>query len=98
MLNRFILVENGDVQVESEKPEDVEPELEPPRELTLEEWKAQNKSEAPKFNVRKPGEGADKKIYQKLVPIKRPDDKAKSEPEEEEEVQVVSFFLKHCNH
>lgn len=72
-----------------------EPVPEPPRELTLEEWKAKQKVEAPKFNVRKPGEGSDKKIYQKLVPIKRSEENNKNnfEQDEEEEVQVVSCFF-----
>lgn len=66
---------------------------EPPREITLEEWKAQKKNEAPKFNVRKPGEGSDKKIYQKLVPIKRSEETVKTFEQDEEEIQVVSCFL-----
>lgn len=51
----------------------------PPREKTYEEWKIeqQQKKEAEQihFNTRKAGEGGDQKIYQKLIPIKKPDKK-----------------------
>jgi len=38
---------------------------------TLEEWKNEQKKNDQLFNLRKPGEGADQKVYQKLQPIKR---------------------------
>lgn len=77
-----------------------EPQPEPPRELTLEEWKAQHKSEQPQFNIRRPGEGDDKKLYQKLVPIKRAtalaksDGKAAAAAAEEEEKVFIRFLTK----
>ncbi|KAH7710148.1 Hyaluronan/mRNA-binding protein [Aphelenchoides avenae] len=52
------------------KTEQQEPEEEKPKELTLEEWKAQHKTEKPTFNVRKPEDN----IYKKLVPLKRDTD------------------------
>lgn len=79
-------VENVEGQVEGENAE-AEPEVEQVRELTLEEYKAQHKSEQPNFNIRKPGEGGDKKIYQKLVPIKRIDSK-KTDEVLEDDVQA----------
>merc|ERR1712117_390420 len=39
--------------------EDKEPVEEEIKTLTLDEWKAQQKKEAPKFNLRKAGEGSD---------------------------------------
>jgi hypothetical protein len=54
------------------------------RELTLEEWRAQQKSEKPNFNVRQAGEGGDQKVYKNLVLVK-PVEKEQNNAEEEEE-------------
>lgn len=64
------------------------------RMLSLEEFKAMNKVEKPQFDIRKPGEGADKKLYQKLVPIKKPKATLKPEQEnvEKERTHVRSCF------
>ena len=69
-------------------PEDVEPKT-----MTLDEWKAQQqKKEAPKFNVRKPGEGqqADPK-WKKATSYKKQNEE-ESEEEEEEEVKFFDDF------
>ncbi|KAH7710149.1 Hyaluronan/mRNA-binding protein [Aphelenchoides avenae] len=58
-------VENGEAKTEQQAPEE-----ETLKELTLEEWKAQHKTEKPTFNVRKPEDN----IYKKLVPLKRDTD------------------------
>uniref|UniRef100_A0A915D048 Hyaluronan/mRNA-binding protein domain-containing protein n=1 Tax=Ditylenchus dipsaci TaxID=166011 RepID=A0A915D048_9BILA len=68
--------------------EDVEPEQEQIRELTLEEWRAQQKSQKPSFNVRKAGEGGDQKIYQKLVLVK-PLTKDEENAEEDDEANQI---------
>ena len=64
-----------------------------PRGKTYEEYKAeltQKQIEAVQFNTRKPGEGGDEKIYQKLVPLKKPENtKGKSEDVHEETAQHV---------
>lgn len=65
-----------------------------PREKIYEEWKAeqqQKNAEKANFNTRKPGEGADQKIYQKLVQIKEPVKKAEQEEESDEATQHVGY-------
>ena len=71
---------------------------EEPKTLTLDEWKAQQaKKDAPKFNVRKAGEGSN--INHKL----KKENEEKSEAEEEESVILPSrqdplFILEsHCS-
>lgn len=67
-----------------------------PREKIYEEWKAeqqQKNTEKVNFNTRKPGEGADQKIYQKLVPIKQQPDKKTGQEEFDEATQHVSLFF-----
>ena len=58
--------------------------------LTLDEWKAQQKKEAPKFNLRKAGEGSDiDPKWKKATSYK----KVNEEQSEDEEEETVSFFL-----
>lgn len=79
-------VENENVvdNSEVEKPQEDVPEEEPEQpKFTLEEWKAQQKVEKPKFNTRKANEGSDKKSMQKFVPLKKDDDKEEDEEEGE---------------
>nr|CAD2134819.1 unnamed protein product [Meloidogyne enterolobii] len=67
-------VENDVPKDEEKKNEDVAPEEQVPRGKTYEEWKAelnQKSLEAVQFKTRQAGEGADEKIYQKLVPLKK---------------------------
>jgi len=81
--------ENKDEAVEDKAPVDEEPKT-----MTLDEWKAQQqKKEAPKFNVRKPGEGqqADPK-WKKATSYKKQNEE---ESEEEEEEEVV--YLQRAN-
>lgn len=75
----------NDTAEHTDNQEEVEPEQEKIRELTLEEWKAQQKSQKPSFNVRKAGEGGDQKIYQQLVLVKPLTGKDDDNAEEEEE-------------
>ena len=68
-----------------------EPVSDEPKTLTLDEWKAQQskeKKEAPKFNVRKAGEGADIDAKWKKATIYRKENVEESEEEEEEEVSL----------
>jgi plasminogen activator inhibitor 1 RNA-binding protein len=74
------------VDGEEQKTEEQLAEEERQRALTLEEWKAQHKTEKPQFNVRKPGEGQEK-LHQKLVPLKRDAD---DEDITEEEIVYVN--------
>ena len=58
--------------------------------LTLDEWKAQQKKEGPKFNTRKAGEGSDiDPKWKKATSYK----KINEEQSEEEEEETVSIFL-----
>merc|ERR1719449_266012 len=69
--------------------EEKEPVSDEPKTLTLDEWKAQQskeKKEAPKFNVRKAGEGADIDAKWKKATIYRKENVEESEEEEEEEI------------
>lgn len=73
-----------------------------PRGKTYEEYKAeltQKQIEAVQFNTRKPGEGGDQKIYQKLVPLKKPENTkgGKSEDVHEETTQHVLKLNKIIN-
>lgn len=82
--------ENVVTAEEDGKKEEGENEEQAPRGKTYEEWKAEmgqkNAAAEIQFNTRKPGEGADQKIYQKLVPLKKEDKKVdKSEEAQQEE-------------
>ena len=60
---------------------------EEPKTLTLDEWKAQQaKKDAPKFNVRKAGEGSDIDPKWKKATIYKKENEEESEEEEEESV------------
>jgi len=68
--------EENETNTNEEKTEEKTTEEQPPPEAkvivkTLEEWKSEQKKSEKQFNLRKPGEGADQKVYQKLQPIKR---------------------------
>ena len=56
--------------------------------LTLDEWKAQQKKEGPKFNLRKAGEGSDIDPKWKKATIYKKENEEQSEEEEEETVSV----------
>merc|ERR1719282_1659316 len=69
--------------------EEREPVNDEPKTLTLDEWKAQQskeKKDAPKFNVRKAGEGADIDPKWKKATSYRKENVEESEEEEEEEI------------
>merc|ERR1712029_958408 len=75
--------------------EEKEPVSDEPKTLALDEWKAQQskeKKEAPKFNVRKAGEGADIDAKWKKATIYR---KENVEEREEEEEEIV--YLQRAN-
>ena len=62
---------------------------EEPKTLTLDEWKAQQaKKDAPKFNVRKAGEGSDIDPKWKKATIYKKENEEESEEEEEESVSL----------
>uniref|UniRef100_A0A914HX36 Hyaluronan/mRNA-binding protein domain-containing protein n=1 Tax=Globodera rostochiensis TaxID=31243 RepID=A0A914HX36_GLORO len=77
-------VENA-VVVEEAKETNTETEVDQTlREKTYEEWKSEQKNaEQIHFNIRKPGEGDDQKLYQKLIPMKNQNAKG---PKLEEEI------------
>ena len=67
---------------------------EEPKTLTLDEWKAQQaKKDAPKFNVRKAGEGSDIDPKWKKATIYKKENEEESEEEEEESVSLPSPCL-----
>ena len=65
--------------------------------LTLDEWKAQQKKEGPKFNLRKAGEGSDIDPKWKKATIYKKENEEQSEEEEEETVSdlfaTVTIFM-----
>uniref|UniRef100_A0A183BT05 HABP4_PAI-RBP1 domain-containing protein n=1 Tax=Globodera pallida TaxID=36090 RepID=A0A183BT05_GLOPA len=78
--------DNEDIAVETPKTEEkTETEVDQTlREKTYEEWKSEQKNaEQIHFNIRKPGEGDDQKLYQKLIPMKNQNAKG---PKLEEEI------------
>ena len=73
--------------------EEKEKEPEEPKTLTLDEWKAQQaKKDAPKFNVRKAGEGSDIDPKWKKATIYKKENEEESEEEEEESVSYYRQF------
>merc|ERR1712002_1154772 len=69
--------------------EDKEPVEEEMKTLSLDEWKAQQKKEAPKFNLRKAGEGSDiDPKWKKATSYK----KVNEEQSEEEEEETVVYL------
>jgi len=72
--------EEGAVEEKDKEPEE-------PKTLTLDEWKAQQaKKDAPKFNVRKAGEGSDIDPKWKKATIYKKENEEESEEEEEESI------------
>ena len=72
----------------AETGEDATPTEEEPQELTLDEWKALQKSRAkPQYNLRKAGEGEDLSQWKKMYALDKK--KEELEGEEEEEVSIV---------
>ena len=70
---------------------------EEPKTLTLDEWKAQQaKKDAPKFNVRKAGEGSDIDPKWKKATIYKKENEEESEEEEEESVSLPSSIPAPC--
>ena len=70
---------------------------EEPKTLTLDEWKAQQaKRDAPKFNVRKAGEGSDIDPKWKKATIYKKENEEESEEEEEESVSLPSSIPALC--
>merc|ERR1711892_1179212 len=68
--------------VEGEAPAaDKEPVEEEMKTLTLDEWKAQQKKEGPKFNLRKAGEGSDIDPKWKKATIYKKENEEQSEEE-----------------
>ncbi|KAL3290147.1 hypothetical protein HHI36_023511 [Cryptolaemus montrouzieri] len=72
--------------VESSKEEPTEPEApqpEEPKELTLDEWKAQRAGRAkPTYNIRKAGEGEDPSQWKKMYELRKKENEEESEEEE----------------
>ena len=67
------------------------PKEEEPKQMTLDEWKAQqSKSSAPKFNLRKAGEGADIDSKWKKAAIYKKE-KEDGEEDEDDDDQVVTL-------
>merc|ERR1719205_343338 len=73
-------------EVKEEGAEDKEPVEEEMKTLTLDEWKASQKKEGPKFNLRKAGEGSDIDPKWKKATIYKKENEEQSEEEEEEQV------------
>merc|ERR1719474_1952624 len=73
-------------EVKEETVEDKEPVEEEMKTLTLDEWKAQQKKEGPKFNTRKAGEGSDIDPKWKKATSYKKINEEQSEEEEEETV------------
>ena len=69
-----------------------EPVEEEMKTLTLDEWKATQKKEGPKFNLRKAGEGSDIDPKWKKATIYKKENEEVSEEEEEEQVRVWRTF------
>ncbi|XP_044765056.1 plasminogen activator inhibitor 1 RNA-binding protein-like isoform X2 [Coccinella septempunctata] len=61
------------------------PQPEEPKELTLDEWKAQRAGRAkPTYNIRKAGEGEDPSQWKKMYELKKKEDEEETEEEEYE--------------
>ncbi|KAG5893970.1 hypothetical protein JTB14_006575 [Gonioctena quinquepunctata] len=77
--------------VDAEKKEETEatPVEEEPKELTLDEWKAQRSFRTkPQYNIRKAGEGEDPSQWKKMFELRK---KEKEEESEEEEYDVSEY-------
>lgn len=85
--------EKPEVKTDDEKKEEPEVEQAPveeePKELTLDEWKAQRAGRAkPTYNTRKAGEGEDPTQWKKMFELKK---KEKDEESEEEEYDASEY-------
>lgn len=59
------------------------PTEEEPKELTLDEWKAQRAGRAkPQYNIRKAGEGEDPSQWKKMYELRKKENESESEDEE----------------
>ncbi|XP_044256167.1 plasminogen activator inhibitor 1 RNA-binding protein isoform X1 [Tribolium madens] len=66
-----------------EETENEAPLEEEPKELTLDEWKAQRAGRAkPQFNIRKAGEGVDPSQWKKMYELRKKEHESESEDEE----------------
>ncbi|XP_045482553.1 plasminogen activator inhibitor 1 RNA-binding protein-like isoform X2 [Harmonia axyridis] len=80
-------VANNDSKEEVSEPEVPQPEE--PKELTLDEWKAQRAGRAkPTYNIRKAGEGEDPSQWKKMYELKK---KEEEEETEEEEYEINEY-------
>lgn len=76
-------VSNESKGEETSEPEAPQPEE--PKELTLDEWKAQRAGRAkPTYNIRKAGEGEDPSQWKKMYELKKKEDEEETEEEEYE--------------
>ncbi|XP_066248308.1 SERPINE1 mRNA-binding protein 1 isoform X2 [Euwallacea similis] len=85
--------EKPEISSDIEKKEETEVEQTPveeePKELTLDEWKAQRAGRAkPQYNIRKAGEGEDLSQWKKMFELKK---KEKDEESEEEEYDASEY-------
>merc|ERR1719461_1264101 len=80
-------------ETKEEVAEDKEPQEEEVKTLTLDEWKAQQKKEGPKFNTRKAGEGSDiDPKWKKATSYKKV-----NEEQSDEEVEEAVIYLQRAN-
>ena len=68
-----------------------------PEEMTLDEWKAQQKRMKQEFNIRRPGEGCDDSQWKKTYVLKKKTpEEEEEESDEEEEVSAVCVCVCVC--
>ncbi|XP_050314559.1 plasminogen activator inhibitor 1 RNA-binding protein isoform X2 [Anthonomus grandis grandis] len=74
---------NNDAEKKDEPETEQAPVEEEPKELTLDEWKAQRAGRAkPTYNIRKAGEGEDLSQWKKMFELKKKEKEEESEDEE----------------
>ncbi|KAK9889383.1 hypothetical protein WA026_004658 [Henosepilachna vigintioctopunctata] len=74
---------NPTVELKEETTEPEIPQPEEPKELTLDEWKAQRAGRAkPTYNIRKAGEGEDPSQWKKMYELRKKENEEESEDEE----------------
>lgn len=84
----FFYRENENVETETA------PAEEEPKELTLDEWKAQRAGRIkPQYNIRKAGEGEDQSQWKKMYELNK-----KKAGEEEVSLSISTFYLPLPNH
>jgi len=77
----------------AETGEEAVPAEEEPQELTLDEWKALQKSRSkPQYNLRKAGEGEDPSQWKKMYALDKKKEELENEEEEEEEYDVSAEY------